>query len=403
MFKAKEKNRIWITLMITAVCLCGLLMNCTNQKKNNEFTLHINFKGENAKYLILVYKDSSNSRVIDTFKVKGSEYKTNGYIKGATRVGIFNDLRNIEDIEDPNTFSFFIEPKNNYVNLVENKFKEAIVKGSKTQKEDEKLLKSVDDVYSDINILMRKRKDLIKKKYEGGNVELINGQIEEISLKQKNNLKKIKNVYFDFIESNPNSDLSAYWLNFYFNETQKDSLELYFSKFTPEVKNNLYGNQIEEKIRAINSSISSNIGDIAYNFDLIDINDKKINLGQFKGKYVLLDFWASWCAPCRKANPKLKRLYIEYHPKGLEVVGLSSDRDKALWKGAVKKDGIDIWHQVYSGNNVLFNSTNYNFKAIPAYILINKEGYIIGRYLSASTEGKDFNDLEYKLAEIFLK
>jgi len=85
------------------------------------------------------------------------------------------------------------------------------------------------------------------------------------------------------------------------------------------------------------------------------------------------------------------------------VVGLSSDRDKALWKGAVKKDGIDIWHQVYSGNNVLFNSTNYNFKAIPAYILINKEGYIIGRYLSASTEGKDFNDLEYKLAEIFLK
>lgn len=130
------------------------------------------------------------------------------------------------------------------------------------------------------------------------------------------------------------------------------------------------------------------------------ITGKKISLADFRGKsYVLLDFWATWCAPCLKMMPHLKELYQKYHSKGLEIisVGSSLNDSKEAWEQTMKKEGIESWINVFSEppyTNGPDLGIKYGITEIPTSILIDKEGNIAGRYAGSST-------LDKKLSEIF--
>ena len=121
---------------------------------------------------------------------------------------------------------------------------------------------------------------------------------------------------------------------------------------------------------------------------------KTMNLHDLKGKYVLIDFWASWCGPCRKENPNVVRLYNEYKDKGFTVFSVSLDKDANAWKTAIIKDGL-VWPNHVS--DLLMWDTPmiqlYGFNSIPHTVLIDKNGKIIGRNLRGSS-------LEQKLKEI---
>ena len=160
------------------------------------------------------------------------------------------------------------------------------------------------------------------------------------------------------------------------------------------MKESLYGLRIQEQLNVVNS------GDIAPNFSLEDINGSILSLDQFKGKTVLLDFGAAWCVPCVKNHPEIKRIYDKYHSKGMEIIGISFDNDKTIWKENVKKENLN-WHHIYEGINNVGNegsiNKSYDVQPIPAYILIDTEGIIIDRYSGADKDNKDLNDLEEKL------
>lgn len=162
------------------------------------------------------------------------------------------------------------------------------------------------------------------------------------------------------------------------------------------------------------------IGMAAPNFKRKDINGKVLTLSEFKGKYVLLDYWASWCAPCRKLTPSIKELYRKYHSKGLEVISVSCDNDYEKWRNAVKQDSVEAFYHILSftdedmalakgknGSEVYKAATfkdelrkKFNLMPIPVEILIDSNGIIIGRYLGYY-EKETFQDLERKLGEIF--
>lgn len=117
-----------------------------------------------------------------------------------------------------------------------------------------------------------------------------------------------------------------------------------------------------------------NVGDKAKEITLPDVKGKNINLSSLKGKVVLVDFWASWCVPCRKKVPEIKKTYAKYKPKGFEIYGISLDDDAASWKQALKEDRT-TWLHVNDAKGDVAVLWNVNY--IPSTFLLDKTGKII--------------------------
>ena len=115
-------------------------------------------------------------------------------------------------------------------------------------------------------------------------------------------------------------------------------------------------------------------GSQAAEINLPDLKGKNLSLGSLKGKVVLIDFWASWCVPCRKTIPSLKKVYSQYKEKGFEIYGISLDTEADSWKDAVKHNGI-TWLQVLDANGETAGVWNVNY--IPNTFLLDKTGKIV--------------------------
>jgi peroxiredoxin len=136
------------------------------------------------------------------------------------------------------------------------------------------------------------------------------------------------------------------------------------------------------------------VGQVAPDIVLPDPSGKTTKLSDLKGKYVLIDFWAAWCKPCRQENPNVVRLYNQYNSKGFEVFGVSLDRSREDWVKAIADDRL-TWTQV--SDLQYFNSAAavlYQIQAIPATYLVDPDGKIIAKDLRGPS-------LEAKLAELF--
>ena len=143
------------------------------------------------------------------------------------------------------------------------------------------------------------------------------------------------------------------------------------------------------------SLIRTEIGQPFPNITLKTPDDKPVSLSDYagKGKYVLIDFWASWCGPCRNANPRVVELYNRYKDKGFEIVGISLDRDKKGWTDAIKHDNL-AWPHMSDLNYWQSEAAKlYSVSAIPYMVLLDREGKIIAKGLHAG-------ELAGKLAEL---
>ena len=156
------------------------------------------------------------------------------------------------------------------------------------------------------------------------------------------------------------------------------------------VLNTKYGKLGQEKLNQLRGS---SIGYPATNFSQTDPNGKLISLSDFKGKYVLVDFWASWCGPCRGENPNVVKAYNKYKDKGFTVFGVSFDQNKEKWLQAVTADNL-TWTHVSDlkgwGNEA---GKIFGISSIPQNLLLDKEGKIVAKNLRGA-------DLEAKLEEL---
>lgn len=134
---------------------------------------------------------------------------------------------------------------------------------------------------------------------------------------------------------------------------------------------------------------AAGVGEVASNITGATPEGKNMSLTDLRGKYVLIDFWASWCGPCRRENPNVVRLYEKYKDKGFDILGVSLDTNKDKWVEAIKKDKLD-WHHISDLKGWSSQlSKPYGVRGIPYTVLVDKEGNIIAKRLrGASLEAK---------------
>jgi peroxiredoxin len=199
-----------------------------------------------------------------------------------------------------------------------------------------------------------------------------------------------------FITNHPDSFLSIFTLNLIGpHSTDPKDLERLFKGLSPALKTSEPGRILE---KSIDQAKITGVGAIAPDFTQNDVNGNPVKLSSFRGKYVLIDFWASWCGPCRQESPNLVKAYNKYKDKNFTILGVSLDRStgKNDWLGAIKSDGL-AWTQV-SDLNFWSNQAAilYFINSIPANFLLDPYGKIIARDLRGA-------DLENKLAELLGK
>ncbi|HWB25112.1 MAG TPA: TlpA disulfide reductase family protein [Chitinophagaceae bacterium] len=207
--------------------------------------------------------------------------------------------------------------------------------------------------------------------------------------------EEIRETYLNYFKNYPQSFVTAYFLSLNVIEMNQgvlptDSLQAFYQKFEVPIKKSWYGKKILEELSNRQIAVP---GTKAFDFTKTDKDGHELLLQSFRGKYVLLDFWGSWCIPCRKSHPHLKAIYNQYKDDGFEIIGIAKEYgSKNTWLKAIEKDSLP-WQQILCDSLDI----DYNITSFPTKILIDKEGTIIGRY------GEETTELDNKLKTIFNK
>jgi thiol-disulfide isomerase/thioredoxin len=393
-------------LLLLLLIFLSLSLKAQIETPKLKFTLNGKLSGTRTKEVYLNYFDNVGISVKDTCKLKNGIFSFTGFIKDPTKATLTGIARTQSNVE-VNSLILFLEPGVMNIALVENKYHQARISGSKTQKYFEQLNKKLDPIKKIIDSLVIQNSntyDALQKPNSKQLTERLTKKLNSIDDLKNHFQHQLNDLENTYIKAHPDSYISPFLLRdkYYL---PVDTLKMYYDKWSQGVKNSYDGFFL---YTYIHTKLSTAIGCTAPDFKTIDINGIPLSLSSFKGKsVVLLDFWASWCGPCRALSPHLKELYQKYHSKGFEIISISTDENKDAWQQAIKQDGINIWYQVpvqIHNNPFSFNPTEddlrfkYECSSIPFQYLIDKNGKIIGRWDGGGEVNK--KDLDQKLAEI---
>lgn len=180
-----------------------------------------------------------------------------------------------------------------------------------------------------------------------------------------------------YIKDNPKSIVAAYFLDLYGEELNDITLATVIDLFDDGIKNSIQYKKLESRLNILERI---KVGKLVPDFTLKTPDNKDLSLSSLRGQYVFIDFWASWCVPCRTAFADLKQIYAKYHDKGFEILGVADDNSEQDWRIALEEEQLP-WPQVRDNyasiDKVGDTIALYGIEFLPSTLLIDREGKLI--------------------------
>jgi peroxiredoxin len=345
----------------------------------DNFTIQGTLRGVSPKVeKVYISYASSGHNIIDSANVAGNRFLIQGMIHQPTRIELragYDAKQKVKPSMSRDIITFFADPAVMEIKSVDS-FANASITGSKSNIEFDKLRAAAKPLESQAASLMQRA---AAEQKAGNNTALENTQHQIDNLQTR--LKET--VYADYIRKNPNSPIAFFALQQFSGaliEKPDETLKL-FNLLPEGLRQSPDGRRMETLIRFAKLTP---VGSQAPDFTESNPDGQTIALSDYAGKYVLINFWASWCGPCRAQNATLVKLYNQYKSQGMEILGVSLDKpgEKQDWLDAIKEDNLS-WPQV---SDLRFWNSKvgrmYGVVLLPQNVLVDRSGKIIAKNLT---------------------
>ena len=352
-----------------SLILLGLLivLNACQGVEKNTFKLNGTTNLPDGKQIFRIQANANNQpTTIDTATVANGQFSFKGSVEQIDVNFLFVEG---EQVNTP----FIVEEGTIEVNLLKERLTEMNLSGTSSNKDLQTYREETKAFADNLNAIASE----IQSANSLGDNILVQDLQQQYTDLQTDLIDYEKN----FIKTNVDSYISALILERFLNQKTlpRNEAKEIFSTYSDRIRSSKSGINVSNIVNAAVNPTA--IGEIAPLFDGPTPTGDRIALESFRGKVVIIDFWASWCRPCRIENPNLVRLYKRMHDKGLEIVGVSLDRNKASWERAIADDGL-TWNHV---SNLQYWADPiaqlYSVRAIPAAFVLDREGRIVGKNL----------------------
>ncbi len=360
-------------IIVSLIVLAGLA-SC---EKKSTYNINAEFTGQtDQEYILLQLVKDGELETVDSVQLVDSKVQFQGVLESPQmvylKVGASRKVVN-----------FFGENSDISVQVNLDDLENAVITGSKVHDE----FIAFKDFMSPID----ERDQKLREDYREASMNDDQEKMEELRAESENIYNDQQEMLYKYIEDKKSSYMAPFVIRRYLvYELDENELDSLLQNLDPAIHNSLDYIRLNDRVETLKRVA---IGKEATDFVLNDPEGNPIALSSFRGKVLLVDFWASWCGPCRRENPNVVKLYNDYRDKGFEILGVSLDESHDKWIGAIEADEL-TWPHVSDLEGWGGSAGKlYGINSIPATVLLDREGVIVAKNLRGEALRKKLEEL----------